>query len=260
MPGEGAQAAGTRSRDSRRCAPPGPWRWAGAEEGRWAWPEAPRRGRPPRGAGGSGSPGTRATMEVSLSSTRPWGTPPRRTRQPRRAGRKSASVLAWVKKQAWAAECGRVTTRPKTLRTRLSAHRDRDGELPPVDLPDLSREVARALVGLGGQELGPDLLEVVLEDGDAAAIALGLQALPDDRGAARASWRRRERMASRKGSRRDGCRRPLVAGRLRQTKQAMDGGPAHAQSLGDRLLGESLSILQSLHLSPILHSVHTFPP
>ncbi len=52
------------------------------------------------------------TIEESRSTATASGAPPSRSRVPEKAGRKSATPFDKVETVAWAAECGRVVTRP----------------------------------------------------------------------------------------------------------------------------------------------------
>jgi hypothetical protein len=108
--------------------------------------------------------------------------------------------------------------------------------MPPVDLADLARLIRRALISPRGQEDRPDACQVVLQDGDPAAVAERPQALADDRRA-------------------DGCvlvehgrdgigvlvelrarPPPFVVRWLGQAQQPIDRVAAHAQSPRDGCL------------------------
>ncbi len=59
---------------------------------------------------------------------------------------------------------------------------DLEGWLPPVTVADLTGQIAGALASVGQQELAADLLQVVLEDRDAAGVAVAPKMIDDHGG------------------------------------------------------------------------------
>jgi len=133
-------------------------------------------------------------------------------------------------------------------------------ELPPVALADLARQVAGSLASLGDQELGAHSLEVVLEDRDAAAVALAPEVVDDDRGRGLGVVEQQLGDPGPVGIQQRGPVPTLVGGWLCERQQPVDGRAAHAEPVADLRLGALLSMKQPVDLGPLLHSEHSFLP
>jgi hypothetical protein len=122
---------------------------------------------------------------------------------------------------------------------------------------DLAGKIGGALPSLGQKEFAADLGQVVLEDRDPAAITLAPEVVHDHRCRSLGVG---AQQLSNLGFVGIEQRRPplaLVAGRLPELQEAVDGGAAHAQQGGDLRLGAVLSIEQPVDLGPLLHSEHS---
>ena len=145
------------------------------------------------------------------------GNPAQTNQAAQKRGQKVSEGLGMREEAGMSGRVGQRDDEAEGSPSSVPSHRDLDRKVPPVELSDLAGEVGGALVGLRGQELGPHLAEEVLEDGLAAGIALGLQPFPDDRRRGASILDKERAHAVFEGIKKGGCRRTLIAGRLRQT-------------------------------------------
>ena len=132
----GGSPSCVRHRRSFRAARDGPRR---------AWCAGHLRGPAPRREGGPDHAHARPPPRHRCrrqGSRAPH--PPRRSRQPARAGRMSPTVRPRVKNRGMGPRPGQRRQETEGLPTDTMAHQHRRPGMPPVDLPDLARQVGRA--------------------------------------------------------------------------------------------------------------------
>jgi hypothetical protein len=128
--------------------------------------------------------------------------------------------------------------------------------MPPVDLGELAGQVAGALVGRRGHKRRAHPAQMLLEDRQRAGEALppqprgdhrrrDLRVLPQHRGDRIAEW---VQLGAGPAA--------LVARRLAEPEQPVDGGTAHPQLGRDRSLAHALDVVETVNLGPVVHAIH----
>jgi hypothetical protein len=151
---------------------------------------------------------------------------------------------------------GRVRQRrhqPMRLAETVLAHRDRDRQVPPVELADLAGKVAGALEAAPCQVARALFLEIVLQDRDAALIAARLEVLEDHRRRCLGVCIEHLGDVDLEGIQQRALGAAFVARWFWKPQEAVDGVARHRQLAGDRALGPPFPLVETVDLGPVMH-------